>query len=48
MTYDQLPAEWKDWLSLPPLERFARGERMLVEPENFSRLQAALGGLHGR
>ena len=31
MTYDQLPDEWKEWLSLPPLERFARSERTLVE-----------------
>ena len=31
MTYDQLPEEWKEWLSLSPLERFARGEQMLVE-----------------
>ncbi len=30
MTYDQLPDEWKEWLSISPLERFARGERMLV------------------
>ncbi|MFM1905015.1 MAG: hypothetical protein RLZZ440_2915 [Planctomycetota bacterium] len=31
MTYEQLPDEWKEWLSLSPLERFARGEQMLVE-----------------
>ena len=31
MTYDQLPDEWKEWLELEPLERFARSERMLVE-----------------
>jgi hypothetical protein len=31
MTYDQLPDEWKEWLSLSPLVRFARSERMLVE-----------------
>ncbi len=30
-TFDELPDEWKDWLSLPPLERFARSERALVE-----------------
>jgi hypothetical protein len=31
MTYDQLPDEWKEWMSLSPLERFTRGEQMLVE-----------------
>ena len=31
MKYDQLPDEWKEWLELQPLERFARSERMLVE-----------------
>ena len=31
MTFDQLPDEWKEWLDLQPLERFARSERMLVE-----------------
>ena len=31
MTYEQLSDEWKDWLSLPPLERFARSEQTLVE-----------------
>ena len=31
MTFDQLPDEWKEWLELQPMERFARSERMLVE-----------------
>lgn len=31
MTYDEMPDEWKEWVALTPLERFAQGEQLLVE-----------------
>ena len=31
MTYEQLPDEWKEWLDLTPLERFAESEKLFAQ-----------------
>jgi len=31
MQFDDLPDEWKEWISLTPLERFRRSEQMFAE-----------------
>ena len=31
MLYEQLPDEWKEWVDLPPLERFRLSQQMLAE-----------------
>ena len=31
MTYEQLPAEWKEWLDLTPLERFRHSEVIFAQ-----------------
>ena len=31
MTYEQLPDEWKEWINLTPLERFARSQELFAQ-----------------
>jgi hypothetical protein len=31
MSYDDMSDQWKEWVGLTPLERFARSEQLLVE-----------------
>jgi hypothetical protein len=31
MTYDELPDEWKDWLALTPIQRFAESEKLFAQ-----------------
>ena len=31
MQFDDLPDEWKEWISLTPLERFRRSEQMFAQ-----------------
>jgi hypothetical protein len=31
MLFDDLPDEWKEWISLTPLERFRRSEQKFAE-----------------
>jgi hypothetical protein len=31
MTYEQLPDEWKEWITLVPLERFRRSEALCAQ-----------------
>ena len=31
MTYEELPDEWKDWLALTPIQRFAESEKIFAQ-----------------
>lgn len=31
MTYEQLPDEWQEWVSLTPMERFRRSEEIFAQ-----------------